>query len=319
MTTSPTWTGDRKSSRSIDAVTTAPPAWRIAATPAHTSIHCIMTPPNRTPADAVGVHRHHDLRHLDARSRGREDVVHVGLTVGYHRVRCPSDLRSVRRVRACSSARAARSIRRSSIRIGIPFDLGSRRGLLGARSATRPGRRRSAVAVLDTASPVTIFDVAGPETHRRLAGVELIGAGTGVPRARFDAVRALVTPPAPSAWARRAAIGAVIGGDLLSLHALRVDVSAASLRIFPNVAGDDTKLADCLPGLVQHPAGRRRPVPARQRHRALPRVAHRAVGVPGAPARLRPAPAPVRAAPTPCSWSRRRCDRWSSRAPPSSA
>src|SRR5258705_6943762 len=39
-----------KSSRSIDAVTTAPPASRIAATPAHTSIHCIMTPPNMTPA-----------------------------------------------------------------------------------------------------------------------------------------------------------------------------------------------------------------------------------------------------------------------------
>ena len=49
-TISPTWTRDMKSSRSIDAVTTPPWAWRIAATPAHTSIHCIMTPPNMTPA-----------------------------------------------------------------------------------------------------------------------------------------------------------------------------------------------------------------------------------------------------------------------------
>src|SRR5215475_4696267 len=49
-TISPTCTGDRKSSRSIDAVSTAPCAWRIAATPAHTSIHCIMIPPNITPA-----------------------------------------------------------------------------------------------------------------------------------------------------------------------------------------------------------------------------------------------------------------------------
>ncbi len=38
-----------KSSRSIDAVTTAPPAWRMAATPAQTSIHWTMTPPKRTP------------------------------------------------------------------------------------------------------------------------------------------------------------------------------------------------------------------------------------------------------------------------------
>ena len=37
-------------SRSIDAVTTRPPAWRIAETPAQTSIHCIITPPNITPA-----------------------------------------------------------------------------------------------------------------------------------------------------------------------------------------------------------------------------------------------------------------------------
>src|SRR5215510_9045389 len=49
-TISPTCTGVRKSSRSIDAVSTAPAAWRIAATPAHTSIHCIITPPNITPA-----------------------------------------------------------------------------------------------------------------------------------------------------------------------------------------------------------------------------------------------------------------------------
>src|SRR4051794_31922222 len=38
-----------KSTRSIEAVTTRPPAWRIAATPAHTSIHSIITPPNITP------------------------------------------------------------------------------------------------------------------------------------------------------------------------------------------------------------------------------------------------------------------------------
>src|SRR6185436_1306993 len=31
-------------------VSTAPAAWRIAATPAQTSIHCIMIPPNITPA-----------------------------------------------------------------------------------------------------------------------------------------------------------------------------------------------------------------------------------------------------------------------------
>src|SRR5688572_1456247 len=47
---SPRRTGTMKSSRSMEAVNTAPAAWRIAATPAQTSIHCIMTPPNITPA-----------------------------------------------------------------------------------------------------------------------------------------------------------------------------------------------------------------------------------------------------------------------------
>src|SRR5262245_32023314 len=47
-TTSPRWMGERKSRRSIDAVTTGPRACFKAATPAHTSIHCITTPPNIT-------------------------------------------------------------------------------------------------------------------------------------------------------------------------------------------------------------------------------------------------------------------------------
>src|SRR5688500_4938815 len=42
-----------KSSQSIDAVTTWPPAWRMAATPAQTSIHCISWPPNSTPAEPL--------------------------------------------------------------------------------------------------------------------------------------------------------------------------------------------------------------------------------------------------------------------------
>jgi hypothetical protein len=43
--------GVMKSSRSIDAVTTGPPAWRIALTPAQTSIHETTMPPNMMPPE----------------------------------------------------------------------------------------------------------------------------------------------------------------------------------------------------------------------------------------------------------------------------
>jgi len=128
---------------------------------------------------------------------------------------------------------------------GIPVDVGSGATLLGARLLE--GDAGTAVAVLDTASPITIFNGPGPVSVPVLASVELLAAGTGVPRARFDSVHALVTPAGAVGLGAPSPIGAVIGGDVLSLHALRVDVTASSLRIFPNVAPDDTTLADsCL-------------------------------------------------------------------------
>lgn len=128
---------------------------------------------------------------------------------------------------------------------GIPVDVGSGATILGAR-LLQPDAGTE-VAVLDTGSPITIFNGPGPESTPILASVEIIGAGTGVPRARFDAVQALVTPSGSVGLGTPSPIGAVVGGDVLSLHALRVDVSASNLRIFPNVAADDTKLADaCL-------------------------------------------------------------------------
>src|SRR5215470_8429964 len=128
---------------------------------------------------------------------------------------------------------------------GIPVDVGSGATLLGARLLE--GDAGTAVAVLDTASPITIFNGPGPVSVPVLASVELLAAGTGVPRARFDSVHALVTPAGAVGLGAPSPIGAVIGGDVLSLHALRVDVTASSLRIFPNVAPNDTTLADsCL-------------------------------------------------------------------------
>jgi hypothetical protein len=130
---------------------------------------------------------------------------------------------------------------------GIPVDVGSGATLLGARLIE--GDAGTAVAALDTGSPITIFKgaAAGAESSSILASVELIGAGTGVPRARFDSVHALLSPAGAVGETIPRPIGAVIGGDLLSLHALRIDVSSSALRIFPNVSPDDTTLADsCL-------------------------------------------------------------------------
>src|SRR5260221_661914 len=53
MTISPSCTGLRKCSRSIDAVTTAPPEWRADAMPPAMSIHCMRMPPKIVPCVLV--------------------------------------------------------------------------------------------------------------------------------------------------------------------------------------------------------------------------------------------------------------------------
>src|ERR1017187_3397850 len=53
MTNSSTRAGRKKCSRSMEAVTTGPLAWRAAAMAAATSIHCITMPPNRVPMPLV--------------------------------------------------------------------------------------------------------------------------------------------------------------------------------------------------------------------------------------------------------------------------
>jgi hypothetical protein len=49
------------------------------------------------------------------------------------------------------------------------------------------------------------------------------------------------------------AIQAILGADLLVLHALRIDIADQLLRITPNVAADDTTLADSCQGSFSTP------------------------------------------------------------------
>ena len=50
VTSAPTGMRALKSTRSIDAVTAGPPAWRIAATAAAWSTSAMRCPPNRSPS-----------------------------------------------------------------------------------------------------------------------------------------------------------------------------------------------------------------------------------------------------------------------------
>ncbi|RMH42813.1 MAG: hypothetical protein D6689_07060 [Deltaproteobacteria bacterium] len=142
-------------------------------------------------------------------------------------------------------------------RAGGPLTLGLRAGDVGPLPA-----------LVDTLSPVTLLDpsVPGepvPAPRRLRATVEVVSAGPEpVARARFDAVPILEHHPCdPSA--SPCAVGteplvagacpvdpgsdgvrfrAILGGDLLSQTALRVDLrgaGAAVIQLFPDIAGAD--------------------------------------------------------------------------------
>src|SRR5262249_1373005 len=68
-------------------------------------------------------------------------------------------------------------------------------------------------------------------------------------------VRALRSPAGAVGEGTPSPIGAVIGGDVLLLHALRIDITNSLLRIFPRVAGDDPTLADACLGSFTTPLG----------------------------------------------------------------
>jgi hypothetical protein len=137
----------------------------------------------------------------------------------------------------------------------FPIPVATDAGVLvvGLRSTDLDPTGAARTAVVDTASPVTLFDVGKPGTSLRTVSVDLLGAGAGVPRARFAGVRALLGAAGTVGEDAPLAIGGVLGGDVLAEHALRVDVTGGALRITPDVAGDDCALADACLGSFSTP------------------------------------------------------------------
>lgn len=126
--------------------------------------------------------------------------------------------------------------------------------ILGARSTDLDPSGAVHRAVLDTGSAFTIFDVGGATgITRGRATVEMLAATTNVPRAQFDAVAALLSPTGSVGTGSPDAIQAILGADVLIQHALRIDVTDRLLRITPDVAADDTTLADSCQGSFSTP------------------------------------------------------------------
>ncbi|HTM19247.1 MAG TPA: hypothetical protein VL172_02030 [Kofleriaceae bacterium] len=105
-------------------------------------------------------------------------------------------------------------------------------------------------ALVDTMSPVTVVDDGADDAAQfRCVDCRLL-ASTGLqPRAQFG-LDVLASHPCASAGACQVGVDAavrdvrvIVGADLLSKVAVRFDFPAAQLRLFPDIAGDDSARA----------------------------------------------------------------------------
>src|SRR5262249_34930548 len=94
--------------------------------------------------------------------------------------------------------------------------------------------------VLDTATPVTLID--STEVGRRLVTVDLKdGAAT---RARFTLVSAVLAPVTDVGEGTPVPIGGVIGADVLSRIAFRIDPNLGQALLYPAIAGTNAAHED---------------------------------------------------------------------------
>ncbi len=136
----------------------------------------------------------------------------------------------------------------------VAVDLDGGVPILGARAAELAvGALR---AVIDTSSPVTVFDEDVEGTTRRRLELELLRApappgGLGVPRARFECAPALIAAVGAVGVDAPDDIAGIIGGDLLSRVAVRLDPSRGELRFFPNIGGGDATHEDACTAVMR--------------------------------------------------------------------
>jgi hypothetical protein len=124
----------------------------------------------------------------------------------------------------------------------ISIDLDAGVPILLARSSDIDGVAHA--AVIDTGSPITVLDVGSGDVGRRLASLELLRHPTATSpvlgvRARFTAVNAILGTLGSVGEGAGQKITAVVGGDVLSQVALRLDPDASQIRLFPDIAGSD--------------------------------------------------------------------------------
>jgi hypothetical protein len=108
-----------------------------------------------------------------------------------------------------------------------------------AIDADIPGIGRRHV-ILDTGSPVTLVGAANRE--RRVVTINLKnGAAT---RARFDLVSAILVPLGQVGTDPPIDVGGIVGGDVLSRIAFRIDPVAGSALLFPAISGSNAAHED---------------------------------------------------------------------------
>jgi hypothetical protein len=96
-------------------------------------------------------------------------------------------------------------------------------------------------AVVDTSSPITVIDDGTGDVSRRLISLDVLRAPTATTpaqvRARFSAVQAILGTLGEVGEGSGRPITGVLGGDVLSLLALRLDPASSQIQLFPDIAG----------------------------------------------------------------------------------
>jgi hypothetical protein len=95
-------------------------------------------------------------------------------------------------------------------------------------------------AVLDTATPVTLLD--STDLGRRLVTIDLKDGDAT--RARFTFVSAVLAPVTEVGEGTPTPVGGVVGADVLSQIALRIDPGAGTMLLFPGIAGTNAAHED---------------------------------------------------------------------------
>jgi hypothetical protein len=112
--------------------------------------------------------------------------------------------------------------------------------------------------VIDSGSPFTLVDTGDATVVRRSVEMTLLrepvtAGGLAVPRATFPGIAALLTPVGQVGMGTPTEINGVLGGDVLSRVAVRVEAARSEVRFFPDIAGSATEHEDACDAVFSSP------------------------------------------------------------------